>query len=266
MIKTESLIDALAASSVRMVTFVGAGGKTSAIVRAAAEMSSIGRSVIATTTTLVGERLAACGEPVLASDGDDAVHAALASSGTVFLHSGRRCDGKYGGVAAELLTGLVETGAADCILVEGDGARGLPIKMPDAHEPVIPRATGLVVPVVGMDALDRPIAEGAVHRPDLFASLNAGGAVTQEVVVSLLGSESGGMKSIPAAASVRPLLNKTGLPGGDRADLIARELLTSAPAALDRVICGDVQAGGFRVFLRGGTRSAERRPSGPFRS
>ncbi len=250
MIITKSFIDALEATSVRMVTFVGAGGKTSAIVRAAREMSSLGLSVVATTTTLVGERLAACGAPVLASGGVDAVRTALSESRTVFLHGGHRDDGKYGGVAPELLDALAERGTADCILVEGDGARGLPIKMPDAHEPVIPNATELVVPVVGMDALDRPIEEGCVHRPNLFESLDAVGVVTPETIVSLLGSASGALKSVPDTAAVRPLLNKTGLPGGERADLIAQSLLRSAPDALDRVVCGDVQTGGFRVFLR----------------
>ncbi len=266
MIRTESLVDALGASAVRMVTFVGAGGKTSAIERATREMSLLGRTVVATTTTLVGERLAACGAPVLADDGVDAVRAALSASGTAFLHAGRRSDGKYAGVPTELLDTLAALETADCILVEGDGARGLPIKMPASHEPVIPSATGLVVPVVGMDALERPIAEGSVHRADLFDSLNAGPVVVPGTIVSLLSSTSGGMKSVPASASVRPLLNKTGLPGGERADLIARSLLNSAPDALDRVVCGDVHRGGFRVFHRAGAPSAGQRSAKPVRS
>ncbi len=271
MIETDSLLDALAATDVRMVTFVGAGGKTSAIVRAAREMSARGRTVIATTTTLVGERLASCGASVLADSGIDAVRTALSESGSVFLHAGLRSDGKYAGVAVELLDALVMLGAADCILVEGDGARGLPIKMPDAHEPVIPAATGLVVPVVGMDALDRPIAEGAVHRPDLFKHLDTGDTVTPAnvtpaTIVALLTSGSGGMKMVPAAASVRPLLNKAGIPGGDRAEIIARALLRSAPGALDRVVTGDVRDGGFRVFVRDGIPSGGARRSEPVRS
>ena len=41
-----------------------------------------------------------------------------------------------------------------------------PVKAPAAHEPVIPLEATLVVPVVGLDALEGPIDEVA-HRPEL---------------------------------------------------------------------------------------------------
>jgi len=259
MIRTESLLDALGASDARMVTFVGAGGKTSAILRLADELVARGRTVIVTTTTLVGERfMERASTEIFFDEGTRAVEPILVRSGSAFLHAGLRSDGKYAGVPPGLLDVLLDGRCADAILVEGDGARGLPIKMPDVHEPVIPSRSNLVVPVVGMDALDRPVADGSVHRPDLFGGLGTGGFVTPDTVVALLGSSSGGMKSVPATATVRPLLNKTALPGGERAESIARALLLSAPVALDRAVSGNVRTGGFRVYFRREQRRGER--------
>ncbi len=272
MITTLSLLDALGAADARMVTFVGAGGKTSAILRAAGEQTSRGRTVIATTTTLVGDRLASCGVHEVVRGGAvshaavaDRLVAQLRETGVVFLHAGRREDGKFAGVPPGLLDTLTALRAADCILVEGDGARGLPIKMPDRHEPVIPGSSDIVVPVVGMNALDRPIVEGSVHRPRLFASLGTGQTVTPAMIVTLLASETGGMRHVPPGAFVRPLLNRAGGAPGDLAETIARELLRAAPSTLDRVIAGDVQGGQLRVyerhetvFDRGGETPAER--------
>lgn len=58
----------------------------------------------------------------------------------------------------------------DTLLVEADGAHGLPLKVPAAHEPVIPRQAELVIGVAGLDALGQTIAEGC-HRPELTAAL-----------------------------------------------------------------------------------------------
>ena len=59
---------------------------------------------------------------------------------------------------------------ADYVLVESDGAKGLPLKAPAEHEPVIPAETSLVVAVAGLDGLGKPISE-TVFRPALYAAL-----------------------------------------------------------------------------------------------
>lgn len=43
------------------------------------------------------------------------------------------------------------------ILVEADGAKRLPLKVPAEHEPVIPSQTGHVVSVYGLDAIGRTL-------------------------------------------------------------------------------------------------------------
>lgn len=55
---------------------------------------------------------------------------------------------------------------ADLILIEADGSRGLPVKFPAAHEPVIPENVNMILAVCGMSGMERPGAE-VCHRWNL---------------------------------------------------------------------------------------------------
>ncbi len=55
----------------------------------------------------------------------------------------------------------------DCLIVEADGSKQLPLKAHAEHEPVIPEGAK-VISVIGADAFGKTIKE-AVHRPELFA-------------------------------------------------------------------------------------------------
>ena len=68
---------------------------------------------------------------------------------------------------------------ADYVLVEADGARGLPLKAHAPHEPVIPPEAGRVILVAGAAGFGHPIGE-VCHRPGLYAAL--AGAGEDEIV------------------------------------------------------------------------------------
>jgi xanthine dehydrogenase accessory factor len=55
---------------------------------------------------------------------------------------------------------------ADMVLVEADGSRGLPVKFPGAHEPVIPPGVDRIVIIQGQMAIGQTILRAA-HRPEL---------------------------------------------------------------------------------------------------
>ena len=76
---------------------------------------------------------------------------------------------KAHGVPPELPGQLLARPDVDFVLIEADGSRMRPIKAPAEHEPVIPPGATLVVPVMGIDALDLPLAEAA-HRPESVAA------------------------------------------------------------------------------------------------
>lgn len=63
---------------------------------------------------------------------------------------------------------------ADFVLVEADGAKGLPLKAHLDHEPVIPGCARQVIQVVGLSGLGRPVCEAA-HRPVRYAQLCGAG-------------------------------------------------------------------------------------------
>ncbi len=195
----------------RVITAVGAGGKTSLINALADEASARGRRVLLTTTTHMVREPAlitdvdlalatlnpdvvpltntveppaapdatlretktglVAREPARLTSNRDVVPltnsseaAAVADiplrdtrSGLVLVVGREVADDKFTGPEASDLNQLIR--AADLTVIEGDGSRRLPFKVPAAHEPVVPDATDLLLIVVGLTALGRPLAE-----------------------------------------------------------------------------------------------------------
>ncbi len=98
--------------------------------------------------------------------------ALLEAHGHVLVASDTHVEaGKVAGVSAGLVDRLARAPGVDAVILEADGSRRLPFKAPADHEPVIPGSTTIVVPMVGMDALGRPLDATAVHRPERVAAL-----------------------------------------------------------------------------------------------
>jgi probable selenium-dependent hydroxylase accessory protein YqeC len=70
------------------------------------------------------------------------------------------------GLPKEIAETLIDL--ADYVLVEADGSRRMPLKMPAQHEPVILKGSNMVVGVCGIDAIGKTIKE-TCHRPNLVA-------------------------------------------------------------------------------------------------
>ncbi|MFU8770572.1 MAG: selenium cofactor biosynthesis protein YqeC, partial [Desulfotignum sp.] len=90
--------------------------------------------------------------------------------------------GKLKGFAASVIDEIWHAGKFDWIIVEADGARQLPIKASDTHEPVIPAVTTAIVHVTGLDAVNTPVHDTHVHRSAIFAA-NTGLALGSRVNV-----------------------------------------------------------------------------------
>ena len=227
------------------VSFVGGGGKTTAMFRLGRELAGLGWRVITTTTTMIAPPELRPGEElVLASDQAQAerqTQLAWDRSKLITLATGRLS-------AAEKLTGIPPcwvprlASLADTVLIEADGARMRPFKAPAAHEPVVPDTTSLLIPVVGIDAVGRLLSEETVHRPELVAELTGtplGAKVTTDTVTRLLTHPRGGLKNSPANARVLPLINKVAIAATfDEASTIASAVLRHP--AVERVLIGSV--------------------------
>lgn len=241
-----------------VVAFTGGGGKSSALFRLAAEFVASGRRVITTTTTRIGSsQIARAPAHLLVQNGviDWARLELLLSqrSHCLLIAPGEAGDtgaGKAPGISPELVDAVArrapEMGVA-AVLVEADGSAQRPAKAPAAHEPVIPDATTLVVPVLGLDAIGLPLAEPHLHRPLLMRALlgvtDERARLTPAMAARLLLHPQGGQKGRPQSVRRLPLLNKADSPTRRLTGrLIARAVADAGYPALLAAVGSDGEA------------------------
>ena len=208
------LWEALQVRKGEVVSFVGAGGKTTAMYCLGRELADQGWRVITTTTTMIRppspdqtRALIVNSDPVRAMHEADK---ALRRENLITLASQRlEAEDKLKGIEPHLVAALAKL--ADAVIIEADGARGRSLKAPAAYEPVVPFETTLLVPVVGIDAIGRRLTEETVHRPQLITELTGvarGEMIGASVLAELLVHEQGALKGAPAHSRVAPLINK----------------------------------------------------------
>ncbi|MBX3066731.1 MAG: putative selenium-dependent hydroxylase accessory protein YqeC [Anaerolineae bacterium] len=197
-----------------VVSFIGAGGKTSALFRLSRELSELGWRVVCTTTTRIAEEELAqamaqlhISEPALRPE---AISRLLTAHGSVFLHT-RIEGGNVYGLHTKTIDALIDAVDSDVILIEADGARNLPFKAPYAHEPLIPPCATLVVPVAGYDSIGQPLDADHVYNPEAMIERYgylSGDNIKGPWVASVLRDEELGLKNVPDRARIVALLNK----------------------------------------------------------
>ena len=138
-----------------VTALVGAGGKTTAMLTLAEELSEAGRRVIVTTTTHIFPPDAGRYGPVFSPEDTAGIAAALERTGLAVAAGPLDERGKLTGVSDAQVEGLLEL--AEYVLVEADGSRRLPCKTPGDREPALPAQTGLVVGVLGLKSLNHPL-------------------------------------------------------------------------------------------------------------
>lgn len=231
-----------------VVSFVGAGGKTTSLFRLAHELADARHKVITTTTTKIGtpsENQTRC----FIVDDDrarlmDKVEEALQTHHHVTVARAPYADGKYVGVPCDWIGQLRALPNVYALLIEADGARKLPFKAPRADEPVVPAETTLFVSCAGMRAIGTPLDEGHVCRAEWvarLAELPIGHALTAENVLAVLGHPQGGLKGRLASARAVALLNQADEPTRLHA---ARQIASRlcARRAFDEVVVGALNA------------------------
>ncbi len=153
---TEVIPD-LAGDPGRILALVGGGGKTTLL---HALGRHHGNRAVLTTTTRMGADQHGDAQVVVGCDRRE-LATALQGHRPVLVWG--RIDGdKAVGVSPELPATWLDL--VDYVVVEADGARGLPAKAPGRHEPALPEGPTDVLAVIGADALDRVIADQC-HRP-----------------------------------------------------------------------------------------------------
>lgn len=240
--ETASLRQAVSRGMVRdkrrpVISAVGAGGKTTTLRRLSDAYIREGVPVIVTTTThiLWEER------PYFLSgySGED-IREILKTYGQVWVGQPAP-GGKLGRLPDRELERLLELAGrlpfrdeeraeGIPVLVEADGAKGFPLKVPAGHEPVLLPCTTQVLSVYGLDAIGKKI-EDTVFRPELAERIlnrKRTERVTAEDIARLAASGEAGRKGCPANAGYTVVLNKADDEAGRAAALSICRMLRQA--------------------------------------
>jgi probable selenium-dependent hydroxylase accessory protein YqeC len=219
---------ALGISPGDVAAFVGAGGKSAAILAVSGGLTQEGMKVlVAPTTKMLTSEAEMIGPLVTSEDAGDLrakTEKALSEAPAVVVGSRMLSKNRVGGVDPGWVGDLARL--ADVALVEADGSRQRPIKGTADHEPAFPDATTLVVAVANVHALGTPVDEEHVHRPAIFSDLTGigqGQSITPRAFALALSR--GSLGRVPQTARSVALI--TGVePGRSMSDasIITREL------------------------------------------
>lgn len=142
----------------RFFAVTGGGGKTSLIFYLAKELAQEGRTVLITTTTHMAYDPS---YPLIQETDLQNVKKVLEKEKICIAALREESSGKISSLPAKQLEKLMEV--ADVVLIEADGSRNLPLKVPAQWEPVIPGKVQMILGVMGLDSLGQPI-EQCCHR------------------------------------------------------------------------------------------------------
>ena len=139
---------------------------------------------------------------------------------------------------------------ADRVIIEADGTKGLPLKVPNDREPVIPAFADAVIAVAGLSALGRPLGE-VCHRPELAKlrfDLEPDQIVTPELMAMLLSSPLAQRKDV-GSRPYAVLLNQADRARPDEIAALATLLLQKG---VERVVTAALQRrpGEYEVWKR----------------
>jgi probable selenium-dependent hydroxylase accessory protein YqeC len=211
-----SLREAITLEKGGVVSFVGAGGKTSLMFRIARELSSAGETVLTTTTTKIMMPSKDQSPHVILSDSFEEVLDKAKLFIKINLHisaASQRTDsplGKITGFEPEVIDEIWKAGVFRWILVEADGASRRPLKAPAFYEPVIPSSSGWIVGIIGLKGIGKSLEERWVFRHKLFAEITGlkhEEPVTEESVAAALIDKNGIMKGCPSHTKKVVFLN-----------------------------------------------------------
>lgn len=228
-----------------VVAFIGAGGKTSALIGLGYELLDKGWRILATTTrALDEEQLHLMPHAMPYNSNPEIISSALSEHGFVFVYDSIR-DGKVYGPAIEWTREVLDTIDSDVLLIEADSADGRPLKAPLQGEPYIPPEASLVVPIASLSALDKPLDETHIYNSQAMIEKYGyyeGSNVRSAWIAQILRDDEFGLRGIPEKARVVVFVNQTPESGylRGRARMIARLVLQSS--RVKSVALGSVRA------------------------
>jgi molybdenum cofactor cytidylyltransferase len=231
----------------KVIAFVGAGGKTTAVFQLARELP---QPVLVTTTTHLGTWEIPLADHHLIVPEISDIDKHEFHGVTLVIDSIQ--DDRVVGVKEDILYWLCAYTKTHNIklLIEADGSREKALKAPDKHEPAIPDFADVVIVVAGLSGLGKLLNDEYVHRPQLFSTLSGlalNDSITPDSLVRVLTDPNGGLKNIPPNARRIIFLNQA-----DTTELqsIGGKMSAALLEHFDTVIVGSLQHSHFQTFER----------------
>ncbi len=226
-----------------IISLAGGGGKTTLMFALGRELSADKKGVLLTTTTKIWDPESSPEFSLFLSKDlkglKQWVGENLGRDHCLVVAQEKLNNGKLAGIPPFWVDELLSIKDLSYVVVEADGAAGRPLKAPREGEPVLPQATTLMIPVVGIDALGCPLNEKHVFRARIAMKIleaEEGAVIDEGMIARLLAATLGNR---PAGAKVIPFINKVDLPDGlERGRRLARVLLESIPCTFKRVLLG----------------------------
>ena len=249
--KTTTIKEALDIHPGDVISLTGGGGKTSLMFAMAKELIVPGRLIITTCTTKMFPPSHSDSPNLFISNKEEEIfnHIHLYGKTVEHICLAREKDhssGKLRGLHPGVILRLSELDPVTYIIVEADGSAQRSLKAPDIRfEPVIPRNSTLIVPVVGIDALGKKLEEGVVFRSEIASRVTGtdlGGVVTLDTIATLMTHPSGLTHGSPVKARIIPFINKTDLPDGLlQGKKLACKILGAGHPQVKKVVMGHMR-------------------------
>ena len=246
-----TLEEAFSLREKEVISLIGGGGKTTLMFALGKELSLLRKGILLTTTTKIWDPEPSDEFSVFLSSRlarvKEWVKENLDRYRYLLVAQDRLDNGKLQGIPPRWISELFSIPAVSCIIIEADGAAGRPLKAPREGEPVIPRETTLLIPVVGIDALGKPLHEDYVFRSRIAREIldqPEGAIITEKMIAKLVVAS---LLNMPENARVVPFLNKVDLTDGvEKGKNLARVLMETVSPRVEKVVLcrGPVREGG----------------------
>ncbi|MCK8817587.1 selenium cofactor biosynthesis protein YqeC [Natroniella sulfidigena] len=173
-----------------VVSIVGAGGKTSTLVRLLEELKELYTcKIIATTTTkMLFSELEGKVDSLLISDQFNQLAQEVDNFEKRLVGLAKKVtkEGKLIGLDQEWLDRLAELKSESILLVEADGAACRDFKIPNSQEPVVAESTDLLVIMVGMRIVGCELNAENLHRVGLLNKISNDFEIGQPITIDLI--------------------------------------------------------------------------------
>lgn len=161
------LINKLNLNKKEVISFIGAGGKTTTIAKLATELRDTGNRVLSTTSTAIFLPKREHYDRIYIRDISIGY---IPNTNSITIYGEYEENKKLRVKDISKIDELIKREIFDYVLIEADGSKGKPIKGAAEHEPVVSDLTTITVGVIGLDSLDRNINDAA-HRPEILIKI-----------------------------------------------------------------------------------------------